>query len=89
MTDETPDAREIGLGRYTAEIAADGADRLPTKAVRAKRPPPSARCAACGDAGLSALPAFAAGSGVATRPFADDVICNACGHIGMPALVLV
>ena len=35
----------------------------------------------------AALPTFSAGSGVATRPFAEDIFCHGCGFIGMPALV--
>jgi len=54
---------------------------------RAKRPPDCARCSACGGDAISAYPTFSAGSGVAMRPYADDIICRKCGHIGPPAIV--
>ncbi|MCS6777865.1 MAG: hypothetical protein RMJ43_06720 [Chloroherpetonaceae bacterium] len=44
--------------------------------------PPFARCARCGSLYVTPLPYFAAGSGVASRPLADDVYCARCGHIG-------
>ena len=56
--------------------------------LRAKRPPPSTRCPSCGHAELSSLATFSAGSGVATRPFAEDIFCHGCGFIGMPDLIV-
>lgn len=53
---------------------------------RRTRPPEGAMCEKCGCKELSALPAFSAGSGVAARPFSDDVRCHRCGHIAPPAL---
>lgn len=84
MTDEI-----ISKGERTGltEVAIDNNDRLTMPRARAKRPPPSTRCPQCGHADLSALPTFSAGSGVVTRPFAEDVVCHGCGFIGMPALV--
>ena len=54
--------------------------------VTVKRPPASARCPACGHADLSSLPTFSAGSGVALRPYAEDILCHGCGFIGVPDL---
>ena len=69
------------------EIASGTRNILGIGRARAKRPAPSARCSACGSSVLSSVPTFSAGSGVAARPFAEDVICHPCGHIGPPALV--
>ena len=49
-----------------------------------RRPPASARCEKCRHEEVSWLPTYAAGSGVAVRPIADDVFCRYCGHIGTP-----
>jgi hypothetical protein len=55
---------------------------VPSRTVR--RPPPNAVCEQCRRDTLSRLPTFSAGSGVASRPIADDVFCHYCGHIGLP-----
>jgi hypothetical protein len=46
------------------------------------RPPVGARCEKCGSTTVSAMPYFAAGSGLAFRPIANDLCCQRCGHIG-------
>lgn len=51
------------------------------------RPDPGARCASCGSPDVAGLPSFAAGSGVAFRPTANDVYCRRCGHIETPLYV--
>jgi hypothetical protein len=51
------------------------------------RPPANARCAACGSADLAARPTFSTGSGVASRPSADDVYCRRCSFQGRPRFV--
>lgn len=51
-------------------------------AAAAVRPPVGARCEKCGSASVSSMPYFAAGSGLAYRPIANDVCCQRCGHIG-------
>ena len=45
-------------------------------------PPAGAICEKCGSAWVSTLPFFAAGSGLAFRPVANDVACQRCGHLG-------
>ena len=48
--------------------------------------PVGAICRKCGDGRVSSVPAFTVGSGTATQPWADDVICARCGHIGVYAM---
>ena len=55
----------------------------PVVAKTSRRPPEGARCEACGSGMISLVPAFSTGSGSAFRAFADDVICQRCGHIGL------
>jgi len=65
----------------------DAPDAPHPVAARPARPAPAwARCGACGHAVVSSVPAFSAGSGIAARPFADDVYCHRCGLIGLPAI---
>ena len=48
----------------------------------AVRPPVGATCEKCGCTTVAAMPYFAAGSGLAFRPMANDICCQRCGHIG-------
>jgi hypothetical protein len=76
-----------GIPAVRTDTAWPARDSIGMRQPRAKRPPDSARCAGCGSDGISSVRFFSAGSGVAGRPFAEDVICNGCGHLGPPALV--
>ena len=58
----------------------------PPQARAALRPPRRAKCEKCGSESVSYLPFFSAGSGIAYRPYADDIICHRCAHIGSYAL---
>jgi hypothetical protein len=86
------DSRDAGTGRGNRagemETPVAARDTLGMRQPSSKRPPDSARCAGCGSDGLSSIRYFSAGSGVATHPFIEDVICHGCGHTGPPALVL-
>lgn len=64
------------------------ADRLPVARRPAHRPPECSACEKCAGRELSSVPAFSAGSGIGARPFAEDVICHRCGHIGPPHYLL-
>lgn len=48
----------------------------------AQPPPEGAICEKCGSTWVSTLPFFAAGSGLAFRPVANDIACQRCGHLG-------
>ena len=84
------EARVAGTtpARATLVASADGHGNLAVPRRKASRPPHSARCSACGNGLLSAVPTFSAGSGVAARPFAEHVICHGCGFIGPPTLIV-
>ena len=85
MMDQELSTEAAAANSLPVKQAADNKFQQPLP--RARRPHQSMRCASCGRSELSSLPAFSAGSGVATRPFAEDVICQRCGYIGMAALV--
>jgi hypothetical protein len=76
------DPEDLSESEQPLHYAAPAQDRfLPTHARAAKSAPACARCEKCGSESVSSLPKFSAGSGVGSRPFAEDVICNQCGHI--------
>lgn len=54
----------------------------PLPAWSRARPPDDAVCPRCGRPALAAAPAFSTGSGIASRPCADDVFCRRCSYLG-------
>ena len=90
MTYEEPEARLSNSqpANATSQVDSGGRAALGMPRPKPKRPPPSARCPNCGNSELSSLPTFSAGSGVAMRPFAEDILCHGCGFIGMPDLIV-
>lgn len=58
--------------------------KVPLPAWLTRQPPPQAACIMCNSRHVSYLPTFALGSGIALRPFADDVLCRRCGHVAPP-----
>lgn len=77
---EQKDPREEGgLLRRLHPLGEIGeAEASPT----AIRPSVGACCEKCGSSMVSTMPYFAAGSGLAFRPIANDLCCQRCGHIG-------
>ena len=59
-------------------------ETAPVKPRRIWQPPSGACCAGCGSADITGLPTYSVGSGVALRPYADDVLCQKCGQIAPP-----
>ncbi len=88
MSSDGPEALLSNSQPAAARDASPDRAALDMPRPKVRIPPPSARCPACGHAELSSVPAFSAGSGVATRPFAEDILCHGCGFIGMPALIV-
>ena len=84
MSEETQDERRdpreesalLRRARPLREVADAG------EGPKAVRPPAGAVCEKCSSASVSAMPYFAAGSGLAFRPTANDICCQRCGHIG-------
>ena len=64
--------------------AANRSEEGTAKPRRIWQPPSGARCAGCGSADIRGLPTYSVGSGVALRPYADDVLCRNCGQIAPP-----
>ena len=67
-----------------ANAQAGAGGEVTAKPRRIWQPPSGARCAGCGSADIAGLPTYSVGSGVALRPYADDVLCRKCGQIAPP-----